>query len=200
MFHTFFKDACLSVREKLIVPGDALKDVLPADFITLIEEETVRQFTRFQQLGSSKAAHHEQISLFRSELEKVSSEDTCLCCIRRRPQTGLQCRHSTCHVCVRIFNHHSNHDPRLVPIKECMLCGMKMEGLAIKEQPETATLRVLSFDGGGMRGIAEIESLMELERRVALPYPVIKNFDICYATSCGEVPPEPSAYRKCEID
>lgn len=155
--------------------------------MSLVEDETVEQFEKYRQIGTSIAAHKSQIARYQPALENVSSEKTCLYCIRRRPQTGLQCLHSICHVCAGAFYGQHGSDNRLVHIDRCLLCTKSMHDVFIRKQPPTATARVLSFDGGGVRGITEIESLVELQIRIALPYPVIQHFDICFATSCGEL-------------
>ncbi|PWI65014.1 hypothetical protein PCL_08373 [Purpureocillium lilacinum] len=184
VFEAMYKEHCIQAGVTANADHE-IRELLPADFVSLIEEHMVEQFEDFRRLGSAVAAHRAQLLRLRHALEEIASEDTCLCCLQRRPQTGLRCRHSLCHVCVTLFNRRDEADETLVHIERCVLCSEVMEGLPIREHPQTATVRVLSLDGGGARGIAEIESLMELQRRINLPYPVIKNFDVCFATSCG---------------
>lgn len=185
VFEALYKKHCIQVGEATQSDLEVRK-LLPADFVSLVEEQMVEQFQDFRRLGSAVAAHRAQLLRLRPALEHIATEDTCLCCLQRRPQTGLRCQHSLCHVCAAVFNRRDEDDETLVHIDQCVLCSKDMEGLSIREQPQTATVRILSLDGGGARGITEIESLIELQRRINLPYPVIQNFDVCFATSCGK--------------
>lgn len=146
----------------------------------------VKRFRRCEALGASKDAHQEQLIRMRDGVSKISSDNTCLWCLRRRPQTSFRCKHSVCHACVRIFHSADVLDTEAVPVEYCLICGALTHGAAIREPPATAKIRVLSLDGGGMRGIGEIEMLMALEWSIGLPYPIIRHFDVCLATSCGE--------------
>lgn len=44
---------------------------------------------------------------------------------------------------------------------------------------------MLTLDGGGVRGIATLQYLKNLQERIGLPYPVQENFDLVYGTSSG---------------
>uniref|UniRef100_A0A0B7KPB2 PNPLA domain-containing protein n=1 Tax=Bionectria ochroleuca TaxID=29856 RepID=A0A0B7KPB2_BIOOC len=54
--------------------------------------------------------------------------------------------------------------------------------------PPTAAPRVLSLDGGGIRGLASLQFLQVLQDLVGLPYPIQYHFDIVYGTSSGHYP------------
>ena len=51
--------------------------------------------------------------------------------------------------------------------------------------PENAGVRVLTVDGGGVRGLGTLQYLKALQERIDLPYPVQENFDLAYGTSSG---------------
>lgn len=186
VFEAIYKVKCVQLMQDAAAADPDVRQLLPADFVSLVEEHMVEQFQNFRRLGTASEAHRTQLRRFSRVLEQIASEETCLCCLRRRPQTALRCKHSLCQICVTIFHRHDDDEKRLVHIEQCVICSKDMEALSIKEVLETATLRVLSLDGGGARGITEIESLLELQERINLPYPVIRNFDVCFATSCGK--------------
>lgn len=53
-------------------------------------------------------------------------------------------------------------------------------------KPPTASVRVLSLDGGGSRGRVPLVFLKEIQDAIGLPYPVQQNFDVVFGTSSGE--------------
>lgn len=160
---------------------------LPHDFESLLEKEMTKQFKRYQRLGSSKDAHVEQLIRMRRSIRNMQSDATCLVCLRRRPQTTLPCGHSICYLCLSIFCHHDASDPGLVHIHNCVVCRARLVRVTIRVPPPTAKIRILSLDGGGIRGAGELECLAALESQIRLPYPVIRHFDVCFATSCGKL-------------
>jgi patatin-like phospholipase/acyl hydrolase len=70
-------------------------------------------------------------------------------------------------------------------VHHCFLCGLETSGVNIKVKPPTATLRLLSIDGGGVRGIIPLVFLQVLEEMIGLPYPVQGNFHFVIGTSSG---------------
>lgn len=70
-------------------------------------------------------------------------------------------------------------------ISQCFLCGLETSGVTIKFKPPTATPRLLSIDGGGVRAIYTLIVLQALQELVGLPFPVYGNFDFIFGTSAG---------------
>jgi len=63
---------------------------------------------------------------------------------------------------------------------------MTTSGVVVKTLPKTAGIRILTLDGGGVRGLATLIYLQLLQDRIGLPYPVQENFDIVFGTSSGK--------------
>jgi len=57
----------------------------------------------------------------------------------------------------------------------------------VKTLPPTAGVRVWTFDGGGVRGLATLQYIQELQDKIGLPYPVQEHFDVAFGTSIGKV-------------
>jgi patatin-like phospholipase/acyl hydrolase len=57
--------------------------------------------------------------------------------------------------------------------------------VVVKAVPQTAGIRVLTLDGGGVRGLAPLQYLQVLQDRIGLPFPVQENFDVVFGTSSG---------------
>ena len=70
-------------------------------------------------------------------------------------------------------------------LSNCILCNAKFESFRTVLKPPTAGLRILSIDGGGVRGIIPLQILRELEQVLALPNRVQEHFDIALGTSSG---------------
>lgn len=70
---------------------------------------------------------------------------------------------------------------------KCPFCGIKNECSPIGLIPPTAGIRVLSLDGGGMRGIIELIFLHRIEEVLdEIQIPVLDNFDFACGTSAGK--------------
>lgn len=51
--------------------------------------------------------------------------------------------------------------------------------------PKLAGARILSLDGGGVRGIVELETLRRLEQQIGLDLAIGDFFDLIVGTSAG---------------
>lgn len=116
----------------------------------------------------------------------IRSDDTCFTCLRRRQQYNLPCGHCICENCVRVFGRRSHEDPWLFDVDSCFFCGITTSGVVVKILPPTAGIRVLTLDGGGVRGLTTLEFLRHLQDKLDLPYPVQENFDVVFGTGSGE--------------
>jgi hypothetical protein len=69
----------------------------------------------------------------------------------------------------------------------CIICQATNDKWPYKAQikPDLAGVRVLSLDGGGVRGIVEITTLLRLESQVGLGIPLSQLFDFIIGTSAG---------------
>lgn len=115
------------------------------------------------------------------------SHRTCWCCLMRMPEKILSCGHALCDTCIRIFGVRtatSQHDFR---IKSCPLCGSMNATSIFQLIPPTAGIRMLSIDGGGVRGVIPLTMLKCIEHEVAaLGLPLRDFFDLTCGTSSGK--------------
>ncbi|KAK3708056.1 hypothetical protein LTR37_011749 [Vermiconidia calcicola] len=69
----------------------------------------------------------------------------------------------------------------------CPLCGIRNDRASVQLEPPTAGIRILSLDGGGVRGIIPLVFLRRIEERLQeLEMPLSENFDLVCGTSAGE--------------
>jgi hypothetical protein len=148
--------------------------LLPSSFVELLEAELLKLFHDFVQSSETLyATIHRQLLLeYKADWVSIRSDHTCFVCRRRTPQYNLPCSHCICENCVQIFSNINNIDPWLIRVDHCFLCKVATSGVAVKVKPKTATARVLSIDGGGVRGIVPLAFLQVLQDRIGLPHPV----------------------------
>ncbi|RSL95848.1 hypothetical protein BHE90_009552 [Fusarium euwallaceae] len=140
----------------------------------------------FQALGPSVDWHRKQLSRYKDLMKSIRLRETCLSCIRRRPQYGFPCGHLICRNCVRVFYPPSDSDPWQYRLETCHICSEPTPGLSVYLTPDTSQLRVLSVDGGGIRGSAPIGFLKSIQDEIGIPgYKVQRNFDVKIGTSSG---------------
>ena len=119
-------------------------------------------------------------------LDCLASNRTCLCCLRRTPENVMSCGHAFCDFCIRIFG-----TPVLggsgykFTLETCVLCGQGRIARALK--PPTAGPRILSIDGGGVRGVVPLEFLDMLQSTLGPECPIQDLFDLAFGTSSGKV-------------
>ena len=76
-----------------------------------------------------------------------------------------------------------------IEMTRCVLCLAEWPTKPpqlIRLKPKIAGVRILTLDGGGVRGIVELTILAEIERRVGLNVPIRDLFDLIVGTSTGE--------------
>ncbi len=69
-------------------------------------------------------------------------------------------------------------------VQRCPLCGAG--SLEVTLKPPTAGVRVLTIDGGGVRGVVPLEFLRILQDTIGPECPVQDLFDLAFGTSSGK--------------
>ncbi|KAI9760994.1 MAG: hypothetical protein M1840_002165, partial [Geoglossum simile] len=173
-------------RSGALVHEGSANMILPSSFVKMIEAELAKRVMLFaQDRGTTSAQIHEGVlKSFRNCWPIIRNSATCLVCLQRKPEYGLPCRHSVCENCVRIFGSRSDEYAWSFQVYSCF-CGFKTPGLVVKVKPPTAGVRVLSIDGGRVRGVVPLVFLELLEKRIGLPCPIQEFFDTCCGTNSG---------------
>ena len=116
---------------------------------------------------------------------------TCFGCLFGRIEYKLPCGHYLCFHCIRDFNQSRDNEdsPDTVVLRRCVLCGDQGHEnnwpIRVKMRPRLSGLRVLSLDGGGVRGIVELMVLKRIEDAIGLSLPIGEFFDFMAGTSAG---------------
>lgn len=112
---------------------------------------------------------------------------TCLSCLLRQPEKRLQCGHALCDTCVRTFGSSVSNGLHVFGFDTCPLCGCQHSRGNFELIPPTAGIRILTLDGGGVRGIVTLVILKRLEEQLiaSLGLPIQSYFDFVCGTSAG---------------
>jgi hypothetical protein len=116
----------------------------------------------------------------------LQSDTTCLFCLMRTPQHLLHCGHALCDVCVKSLAQPCDGDYSY-EIRTCFFCSQAAE-FKRHVKPATCGIRVLSLDGGGVRGVISLENIQLLQATFAqsLDINLLDLFDMVTATSAGK--------------
>jgi len=168
--------------------------------------ESLRQLNEKDSSGERRKfalkTHREllrQAAEFKEPLEQEDSPglatynftNTCFSCLFGRPEYSLPCGHVICKTCTRDFDQTEEGQgfSDQVVHNLCLLCATdKPSGSwpwTMNITPQLSGIRVLSLDGGGVRGIVELEVMQRLEEEIGLKIPFWSFFDLIVGTSAG---------------
>lgn len=120
--------------------------------------------------------------------QDMVSHSTCFCCLMEVPEHPLPCGHVLCSACVQAYGKSTNKC-----IVEMAYCPLHMDQTRwssvhqIKFKHKAAGTRVLCLDGGGIRGIVELEVLRAIEQALGGEIPIQAFFDLIVGTSTGGI-------------
>jgi hypothetical protein len=116
----------------------------------------------------------------------------CYGCLFGRPEYKLPCGHYICQECLVDFNQKEKTGPYHIALHlKCVCCTAPTlsHGYKVPVRPQLSGLRILSLDGGGVRGIIQLVTLQRLESLIDLNLPLGQFFDLIVGTSAGKITP-----------
>lgn len=120
--------------------------------------------------------------------DRFVSHSACFCCLSEPPEHPLPCGHVLCSSCVKDYGEMKRGS--FIYMKSCPLDSEDANfptPWLLKLKPELAGVRILTLDGGGIRGIVELEVLREIERALGDKLPIQQFFDLIVGTSTGGI-------------
>ncbi|KAF2094251.1 hypothetical protein NA57DRAFT_80664 [Rhizodiscina lignyota] len=142
-------------------------------------------------LSSFRQIRENTFREFISIWKHIRSNKTCFTCLQIVPDHVLPYGHVYCIECVKEFGKPSEYFESAWEMLDCALCGTRwyQSPQLIRLKPRCAGVRILSLDGGGVRGIVELAVLEQLLAKVdlGLPNPVPELFDLVMGTSTGGI-------------
>ncbi|KAK5133613.1 hypothetical protein LTR08_007561 [Meristemomyces frigidus] len=115
----------------------------------------------------------------------ICSHATCFCCLMDVPEHPLPCSHVLCTACIFAYGKQAKS---LVALTCCPLhrdATKWAKPALVKFKPAGAGVRILSLDGGGIRGIVQLEVLRAIEQSLGGYLPVQTFFDLIVGTGTG---------------
>ncbi|KAK5125943.1 hypothetical protein LTR85_011298 [Meristemomyces frigidus] len=115
----------------------------------------------------------------------ICSHATCFCCLMDVPEHPLPCGHVLCTACIKAYGKASKS---FVALPCCPLhrdATKWAKPATVKFKPAGAGIRILSLDGGGIRGIVQLEVLRAIEQTLGGFLPVQTFFDLIVGTGTG---------------
>ena len=167
--------------------GTATRRTLSRQLVSVVYREFTQGWEAMKKTDMSAAAFHKgtlRSSTTRAYWAKVRSNTFCSICLFRRPEHVLRCRHAICDLCARTFGDSRSTEEHAFVFLECLCCG-GATNLLIRLKPPTAGVRILSVDGGGVRGIVPLEFLKRLQKSLGASCRIQDLFDLALGTSAG---------------
>ncbi|PSN58648.1 hypothetical protein BS50DRAFT_510039, partial [Corynespora cassiicola Philippines] len=96
IFKALYQELMHRVSEGRVIAFDDSNDVLLRSGFTAVIENSINHFFRDSYADNAQSAvdiHKSNLAAFREQWHDIHSTNTCLCCLRRRPQYCLPCRH-----------------------------------------------------------------------------------------------------------
>ncbi len=137
--------------------------------------------------GPNKA-HFRSIGQHSQYWKNVLPKRTCLACLEAGNPIFLPCNHILCETCYRKQGSSATQLSYCgpIPCRICTFCKAQWDRFEVILPPPTAGARVLSLDGGGIKGIVELLTLQHLDQIINLPIPFHYFFDQMLGTSIGD--------------
>lgn len=168
----------------------ALNLHFPQEITNFLIQKILRRFKQhceYRSAGraSSMELHIANISTQGSNWRTIFSRRTCLICLSRTPQQFFPCGHSLCDVCVSTLGRPLLGEEYCYEHKICLLC-QHPETCSFRIRPPTSGVRVITFDGGGIRGVMSLEVAILLQGILGPALAIHDFFDYAAGTSSGK--------------
>ncbi|KAF2689243.1 hypothetical protein K458DRAFT_357870 [Lentithecium fluviatile CBS 122367] len=199
-----------NAKGKIIGPGKYISRFRPDNYYSTWREDIKSQMAAINRelqnslRGARELTEEEELLKIHSDLMEelyddigcagdILSHSTCFCCLMQAPKHRLPCGHVLCTPCVRSY---SDFDARprssrfVLTMTSCPLHPTTTRWRSpciIRLKPDHAGVRLLCLDGGGIRGIVELEVLRAIQDRLENRIPLRAFFDLVIGTSTGGI-------------
>ncbi|KAI1773204.1 FabD/lysophospholipase-like protein [Hypoxylon cercidicola] len=151
-----------------------------------------QEFPDRNELQIAALIHQERLNELYSNVLGAATDyvsySACLCCLRELPECALPCGHVLCFPCVQIYGIRTSRTT--IEISRCPLHVRDLISSppwVVTTKPRYAGSRVLCLDGGGIRGVIQLQVLMEIEKVLGPELPIQLFFDLIVGTNTGGI-------------
>jgi hypothetical protein len=121
--------------------------------------------------------HKTLLASQRDTIAPIKTDSLCLACLLQVPTEILQCSHKLCVPCCLELQQAGNTGDI-----ECPFCNSPVKWSHV-DIPDGAGFRILTIDGGGMRGVVSAVLLKQIEEQLGIP--ISELFDLIVGASFG---------------
>jgi hypothetical protein len=162
-------------------------DVCKSQFTSSIESHFCQYAIEVASSGTTVTdLHQKNLSKYQSLWRSLHSNSTCLACLQKQPENTLTCGHSICQPCTIAYSSPNEVEPWTDEVKTCPLCT-DANTIVFYRKPDTAGIRTIIAEGGGVRGVIPLTFLKQLERTIDLPMDIREHFDMAIGSSSGRL-------------
>lgn len=117
----------------------------------------------------------------------IRSNKTCLACLQAVPDHVLGCGHSYCPRCIQELGRPSSNFECAWVMLSCVLCRSAEQERPhlVQLKPRCTGARIMTLDGGGIRGIIELSLLQAINEAIGLEIHIRDMVDMIVGTSTG---------------
>ena len=181
VFRQLYGYICQDAIRKISHHGD-----VEHKFLSDVESEFEKQFSEAMSRGGSVASYYtEKLIQINCRIPILRSREFCPC-LMRLPERDLSCGHSLCEVCLQVFAKPCIRRRYHFDLQRCPICTELQEESTFRITPPTAGIRILTMDGGGVRGLIQLMVLSRVESTFSrLRRPLTDCFDLILGSSAG---------------
>lgn len=178
LFSVLYEGICRDAYTQVASERQWARELNLEDFLRLVTE--------------CMAAHLDSPTTMKNSLRElwrgVSGLRVCVTCPFSRSHIFLRCGHGLCERCCWSRSRR-DHFGTLCRLDRCPVCGVCIS-LAVRLKPPAAGYRGLALDGGGTRGMVELEILEHMAASLDVGLEPYQFFDIIAGTSTGRFSPK----------
>ena len=183
IFSKHFSNACISAMQDYAIDAS-----VHTKFLSAVLDNFQSMFQTLQSNSSLTASqiHMQNIARLRPQVAEFRSHKSCFCCLMRMPEKVLDCGHALCNICIKTYGRRSSSTKYNYYLSSCVLCASPHRASDFQFVPPSAGIRILSIDGGGIRGVISLIFLIHIEQALSnFGCSLREHFDLICGTSAG---------------
>ncbi|KAH8805185.1 hypothetical protein F5884DRAFT_859795 [Xylogone sp. PMI_703] len=160
-------------------------------FLDNLEYQCIASLNRLRGEASTDASapirqHSAALQDERQLLMELASQKICFFCLADSPDFKLDCQHNICSSCIKRFGR-GKVGTCIYTLSQCPICQEAERDITFQLKPAEAGVRILTIDGGGVRGTVSARILQMLEDEIGLDLPIFHFFDYILGTNSGGI-------------